>query len=311
MTNLDRPVWSVRTLLSALLIIGGLAVCPAHGEITVSPQSVTFNSMDEVAAVGVSSGGGPVVASHISGWSLLASGHRYDHMLNVETKDGVLSIRPSDKLEAGTYELAIETTDGSATVTVFAPLRSLKSVVEQKAEAMGITIPEAKARLGLQHTMGVGVIDLNLPPVYSVGQTLRLELPPADAADFSWLIDGEVVKQGKGANTFAYTFPDPGDYIVSVRQFGEGIKAEGSALVTVAVPPSVGVTAKRNQELRMHAPEGYDSYRWEIDGEYAGGEQILMHKFRGAGTYEVEARGSTTVSDSKEFGLVRYRVEVQ
>lgn len=132
----------------ALTTVLCLSATLSYGAVTAAPATVTFTSPQQSATIKLTKDGTPIPAKDIRSWQFLASGHDYKHMLSVEKMDGALKIAPSKTLEVGSYDLNIETAQGSVIVQVFAPLNDLPDIVEKTAALTGLSEKKSRRNWG-------------------------------------------------------------------------------------------------------------------------------------------------------------------
>jgi len=285
----------------------------AWAEVTVVPASVTFDALDQTASIEVMKDGRSLPGTDLRGWRLLASGHDYRHMFKFEKRGSILTLIPSESIEVGSYDLVIDTPHGSVTAKVYTPLRDLPDSLEKRAAAAGVSIDDLKKKLGLVSETIRETLSIELPPVYYQGQTLSLTMPLRLDRVYVWTMNGEVIKQGPGENHFAYTFKEPGEYVLVHYEQEDGIAvAVASAETTVAALPPVAWEVPQNVQFSLSGPAGYARYEWRIDGEPVSTEGTLTHTFRSPGQYTVECRASSPPGGPEEGFLIhRYDTTVK
>lgn len=196
----------------------------AWAAVTADPGSVTFNTPDQSQTVKLMNDGAPLPASEIQGYDLLVGDHTYEYMVSMEKHDGSVTIKPTDKLEVGSYRMVIHTTHGPVDVAVYSPLAEIESVLDKQAAALGIPVLELKERLGLTVPIRGGEkVTFTLAPVYYVGDKLLIETPCAADRSYEWRVNGKVVASGMGtaAAPLDYVFTTPG---VNVVEYNESAK---------------------------------------------------------------------------------------
>lgn len=305
---------SIRSFGAAAALVA-LAACAAtsHGAVTADPAEVTFVSPNQSFTLHLANNGTPVPAKDIQGWQLLASGHDYQHMIVVEKMDGGLIVTPSKTVELGSYDLNIETTQGSVAVRVFMPLSDVPDIVEKMTALTGLSEAKIKEKLGLSTTTGRNKITFSLPPVYYEGQTLELTLPAQPGAGHTcfWFMNGDAIAEGPDQHALAYTFEKPGEYLLTYLE----TVTENGALVLVAqarastsVVAFPGITAETTAGTAMEfsPPAGYRTFVWRIDGQEVSREPALKHTFLNPGTHVVECLASSPDQGPAE-GYLRVR----
>ena len=271
---------------AAALVFGVTAGAMA---LTATPGQIVFNSLDETKTVNLTQNGQPIAKGDINGWTLEVSSHDYDYMLDVEKKDGALSITPTDMLEIGKYSLVVNTDYGKANIVVQSPLSDLPDSLENRAADMGITAEELQHRLGesqlLYKDAETRVVS---PGVTYVGQAYPM--PPAEdpGVQRRYYIDGQIIEFPSEANTYDYWFEEPGLYDVGYQDLKENkvITAE-HGLVTVTEQPPLRYLGSAGSRVDLAGPEGYKDYTWHIDGKTVEAGEHLVHVFSEPGTYDV------------------------
>ena len=184
--------------MAGLIVELCLGVATSHGAVTADPANLTFVSPDQSFTIKLVNDGTPIPVADIRGWQFLASGHDYKHMIDVEKMNGGIKLSPSNTVELGSYDLNIETAQGSTVVRVLAPFSDVPNIVEQTKALTGLSDQKVAEKLGLTSATGRSDIRLDVPPVYYEGQTLELTMPSTtgDGHTCIWFINGEVVAEG-------------------------------------------------------------------------------------------------------------------
>ena len=298
------------------LMVLCLSATLSYGAVTADPAKATFTSPQQSATIKLTKDGAPIPAKDIRGWQFLASGHDYKHMLSVEKMDGALKIAPSKTLEVGSYDLNIETAQGSVIVQVFAPLSDLPDIVEKTAALTGLSEKEIEKKMGLVTATGREEIQIDLPPVYYEGQTLELTMPVKPGRAYAWFMNADLVAEGPEQNALTYTFKEPGEYVLT---YIETEKADGKTATvararahTRVVPvPGVPTEVAVNTETEFAPPPGYQKHVWRIDGQEVSTEPALKHTFRDPGVHTVECLASSpNEGPAQGFLRIRYNTTV-
>lgn len=280
---------SVHWIVAAMLAGALLLSAGAQAAVTADPERIRFDSQEDTATVQLRANGDPLPASAIRNTRLLASGHNYMHMLDCQAKDGKVLLKPTRELEAGSYDLVLDTRAGHVTIKIYAPLDKMRSVVDEAATATGISMEQARDKLGLTTTLPRVEVDIDLPPVYYEGQAVRLRMPQDANRTYEWGINGVVLKDGRGANTFTYVFPEPGSYVLSYVEKVDGKVAAAELAETTVVPvPAVAWEARAGQEFVLMGPAGYTAYVWTVDGKEVAKSREFAYTFAQPGHYTVE-----------------------
>lgn len=207
-----------RGFAMASLLVIGLFALPASitfGELICEPSSITFSDLNQEHYVKILSSGKSISGRCVKGWSFLADGHTYNHMIKLTPTDEGIKVRPV-QLEVGTYDLVLHTTAGKATLLVNAPLDKLPDSIESKAEKEGVDVVAMQRKLGLCTTTKRVNISIEISPRYYVGQSLCLKLDGNPEHDYVWKVNDKVIKEGKGQMQCSYTFEKEGNYKIEV-----------------------------------------------------------------------------------------------
>jgi len=298
--------------ICALMVLC-LSATLSYGAVTADPAKATFTSPQQSATIKLTKDGAPIPAKDIRGWQFLASGHDYKHMLSVEKMDGALKIAPSKTLEVGSYDLNIETAEGSVIVQVFAPLSDLPDIVEKTAALTGLSEKEIKLKMGLSTITRREEIKIDLPPVYYEGQTLELALPakPGAGRTCTWFMNGDLVAEGPEQNAVTYTFKAQGEYVLTyIATEKENDKtvivAFARANTRVVSVPAVSTEVAVGTEMEFAPPSGYQKHAWSIDGQMLSTEPALKHTFKDPGVHTVECLASAP-NEGPQQGFLRIR----
>jgi hypothetical protein len=290
----------VGRILPGALIVVMLGALPATA-VEVSPKTIEFEKIETSETISVVHNGQAVPASAIKSVKLWAGGHDYDHMIDVKKADGQVTVKPSELLEIGSYDLVIDTGQGKATVTVMAPLDKLYTSLESRADRLGITVDELKSRLGMTRQLGQEVVRLNLPKVYYVGQTLSVPMEQVEGRTYAWAVNGTAIQVGVGDARMNYTFTEPGIYdFTYVEKEGDRVVAAGFGATTVVAEPPVHSEVEQNTAQKFVAPIGYSHYVWRIDGKDVAQGDTLTYEFKERGSHVVSLHAHTPVSGNVE-----------
>ena len=299
------------------LMVLCLSATLSYGAVTADPATATFTAPQQSATIKLTKDGAPIPAKDILGWQLLASGHDYKHMLNVEKMDGALKITPSKTIEVGSYDLNIETAQGSVIVQVFSPLSDLPDIVEKTAALTGLSEKVIKEKMGLVTATGREEVQIDLPPVYYEGQTVELSMPVKAGRAYAWFMNGDLVAEGPERNAFTYTFKEPGEYVLN---YIETEKADGKTIAVararaytrVVTVPGVSTEVAVGTEIEFGPPPGYQKHVWRIDGQEVSTELALKHTFRDPGFHTVECLASSpNEGPAQGFLRIRYNTTVK
>ncbi len=289
-----------KPLTLTMLALALVAALPIQA-LQADPSVIEFQTMTEAKTVQLTNNGKPVPASAMGNIKLYAGGHDYHYMITVKKSDGAITVRPAEDMEIGSYDLVVETTEGNATLTMLAPLDNLSTSLESRSKRLGITVDELKVRLGLTQKIGNENVDLGIPSVYYIGQTLTIPMEKVDGRFYNWSVNGTTVQLGRGDAPMSYTFTEPGVYdFVYVEKEGDRIVTTGFAATTVVPEPSVYMQIDVEKKQKFVAPEGYAHYVWLVDGVKASQQKDFIHDFKGKGSHVVTLRAHTPLPGTLE-----------
>ena len=299
-----------RTIITTGLASGLLLLAQSGmAAVTATPSTVTFTNQEQSAEVSLSHNGQSVGAGTIGGVQFMATGSNYSHMIAVTAIPAGLRIAPTEFLEVGSYDLAVETSHGTVQVLVYAPLSDLRSILDEADGPGGARRQALREELGFSAETRRATVDIQLPPVYSVGQTLSLEMEHNPAREYIWAINGEIVQRGLGESSFKHTFTQTGDYILSYAEREDGATvARAEAVTRVGEPPALWHPVPRGTAPDFVAPEGYTEYRWYVDGELQGNSRSFSRNFEQPGQHIVTL--NAVMPDSPSY-MRRYRIVVE
>ena len=308
--------WRVRTvsslclvpLMAALLTV--LAAERAEA-VTATPSEVVIESPNASKIIRIEQGGEAVPADAIGECKLWAGNNDYDYMFTYEKQDGAVTLKPTGKLEIGSYRLVVDTEHGEAEVEVYAPLSDQENIVEKMAQAMGISVESARQRLGLTTEIPEASVSLDLPAVYYEGQTLSVAMPEREAVSYVWLVNGEPVAQGPDANELVYTFTETGSYVIAYHELRDDRVVTSTRAYTMVAPlPAMPWQTKTGRPLELQAPQGYDLYTWKTNGVYIGTGRTLRHTFENPGNYIVTCTARRTGPEARGYTEFRWSIGV-
>ncbi len=294
-------------IVSALAMI----LAPAALAVEANPGQIEIKTADQVVTIGVTHEGTPVPAASITSVKLYVDNHDYDHMITVEKKDGSVTIRPTEALELGHYDLAIKTGQGEVRVPVTALQAVADEGLEARAKRQGVTVDEIRAQLGISQSLGQERIDLNLSAVYYVGQSLKMKMDVRAGRTAMWMVNGAAVDAPGGA--LDYPFEQAGVYDVAyVEKEGERTVAVALATVNVVAEPAIPVAVKTGVVQTLVGPEGYGRYVWKLDGADVGKESSWKGAFETPGAHSVTVRAESPSAESAQsFRELTYAITVK
>jgi hypothetical protein len=304
-----------RTGCAVCVCLGSaLWAAQGHAAVVADPATATFTSPEQSATIALTRDGAPVPAKDIRGWRFMASEHDYKHMLSLEKTDGAVKIAPSKTMEAGSYDLNIDTAGGMVVVQVFAPLSDVPDAVQKRAAITGESETRIKERLGLSVSISREETQMELPRVYYEGQTLELTMPSNPANTSAWFVNGNLVAEGPGQNAVAHTFTEPGEYVLTYLETrtdgaNSAVVARATAHTRVVPVPVVQMEAAVNTETEFAPPPGYRKHAWRVDGKDVSTGQTLKATFRESGAHSVECM-ATAPEKGHEQGFLRLRYNI-
>lgn len=201
----------------------------AFSAVIADPTSVKISNPSQGVSINLTSSGKALPASAIRGYAFNVDNHTYEFMVKMDKRDGGVTITPTERAEVGTYDLTIKTTQGDVHVTVDMTMKEGEDTNAARANAAGVPIEQVDRPVGRE------TVTISAPGPYKAGDVLRLETPCPANRTYTWSVNGKAVKQGKGPEVFAYTFPEAGSYVVTYKDFEDGKpKATGTFTVSVS-----------------------------------------------------------------------------
>lgn len=299
----SHPACRAALVLTALF-------APAVMAVEAKPDRIEFTGFSESATVSVTHNGTPVSAGDIKSVKLYVDQHDYDHMITVSKADGAVTVQPTEALELGRYDLAINTSHGEVRVPVTALQEIADEGLEARAKRQGVTVDEIRAQLGISQSVGQDRVQLDLSKLYYVGQTLALNLNVKPPRTGAWTVNGESVASPGGA--LSYTFEQPGVYdFAYVEREGDRTVAVGLATVTAAAEPVVHVITKPGTKQALVGPAGYGRYAWKMDGTEVGTDASWTGTFASSGEHRVTVRADSPLPETAQaFREVTFVVTV-
>jgi hypothetical protein len=281
------------------LAVLAVAMAPVTMAVETLPNSIEIKTADQSVTIGVTHNGTPVSAANIRSVKLYVDKHDYDHMITVEKADGAITIRPTEALELGHYDLAINTAQGDVRIPVTALQGIADEGLEARAKRQGVTVDEIRAQLGISQSLGQERIELNLPSVYYVGQSLKIDMTPGAGRTGTWAVNGEPV--GSSGASLVYTFEAAGIYDFAYVEKEDG-RTVGVALDTVNVvaEPAIPVSVNAGVKQSLVGPDGYGKYTWKLDDIESGTGPTWVGAFEGPGTHRVTVRAEMPLADSSQ-----------
>lgn len=271
-------------MLLNLRVMCSLLLVTAYGsfsfaEITATPSTLVFRNISEVKTVTLAADGEAIPATAVSSWRLLVDQRDYSHMVTVKPSEAGVRIQPSGTAEVGSYQLILDADKGDVAVSVFMPLSDLKSSMELLAKRMDISLEEIQRQTGFTQRLGREKIDMNLLPVYYLGQRILIDMPDVENRTSKWKINGAMVQEGADAQRLDYVAASTGPLLVVYEEWNDNVKvAAASGLTEVAREPALYQEIAQNTKITLKAPPGFDAYVWLLDGVQAetGDEYTLL-----------------------------------
>lgn len=289
------------------------AFCAAEAQPTAEPSSLTFNSSSERQLVRLSLDGQPLAPEAVRGWTLLAGEGSYTHMVSISlTREGLL-IGPSATVEVGSYLLVINTDHGPVHLDIKTPLTQHKSVLETRAEELGVSIDIVREQLGFSQRFERQNVELRLPPTYYVGDMLEVEMPQYDTVRCVWKVNGVSILEGVGQSTLRHLLTVPGSLEVLYEEWKDStLLASARANAQVLQVPAMQLSVQTNTIVTFNGPPDYAVYSWYVDNELCCHEQTIKHVFYNEGTAHVLCVCTQPQKDGlKEYREIVYLVNVE
>lgn len=311
MERVQRPAtWSSHLLIAATAAL--LALAPTARALETSPAEIEFKNVTEGATLTLTHEGTPVPAGAIQAVKLLVGAHDYDHMIRVEKADGHITVHPTEQLQLGAYDLAIATTHGAIKVPVRALLGIVDASLEARAARRGVSVEAVKAQLGISQKLRRERIELKLPALYYLGQSLEISMPIPEGRKAMWWVNGEEIAP-KDDGSFRYVFELAGVYDFGyVEKLDGAVVAIGLGTVQVVPEPPIAVSTAVGAALTLRAPEGYSRYEWMCDKAEAGSDAASTVTFDTPGTHVVTTRASEPQPGTAQaFRVITYTVTVE
>ncbi len=298
--------------LLMILAILAAACCAGAATMTTDPEKVVFDSTKGSAIVKVLADGAGVPVAQIRGFHLMVGNSDYSHMFRFSKSDGTITVTPSPTVEVGSYDLRIDTAHGDAWLKVYAPLGENQTSLQALAQKLNMSVDELKRQAGMSKEIGRSGVQFTLPPVYTVGRTLTMDMGTAADVKARWQVDGETVAEGPGAGNLAYLFKEAGPHLFTYTEFsGDTVSAQVSAVVEGAEKPASDVSVEAGTTLTLEALPGYGQHTWTMDGQPAGTAAKLILKRAAPGDVLVTVLSEKPAAGRPgEFDKTVYRVRV-
>jgi len=306
----DSRKFSTYSAIALATALGLLAALPSAA-LEARPSRVEIKAVEDTVSIALTHGGQPVPASGVSSVKFYVENHAYDHMITVSKADGQITIRPTEALELGVYDLRIKTSAGEAVVEVISLQGIAVAGLEARARRQGVTVEEIKAQLGISQTLGRETIDLHLPQSFFVGQTVTVPMTPGPGRTGEWRVNGELVAS-EGA-TLSHVLEHAGAYdLAYVEREGGDAVAFGLGTLVVAYEPPVDVALAAGTKTTLHGPAGYTKYEWTTNGVASGTAASWGGAFESPGIYRVRVRASGPEDPgSQAFRVITFEVTVK
>lgn len=297
--------------LTACLVAGA-----AYGQVTATPNSVTFSSLSDTATIRIADGGTPLPASSVYGARVMVDDSNYSHQFRLtvgQTGEALVTIAPDPVYcEKGSFVLEIPTTRGIARVEVLTPLDELATSVENRASAMGIAPGELERMLTLPKEPLPAYYRVTLPDSVPLGHTFTLPGPADAGTARTWSVNGMLVP-GQTDMSLKVVMTQPGPTVIAFQDAKDGkITAAWRGTLYVKSEDAVNATANVRQPVILNGPEGYNQYTWVRDGAVVSTSRQVTAKYDLPGTYELQMTASGPESDAMlSFRSLTYRIEVK
>lgn len=290
-----------------------LVAATASAQLEASPSSLVFERKDIAVDLEIRYNDEPMDSAALLDHELFVNGNTYKEMLAVTGRPGGVTIRPTESLEIGSYELELDTVHGYLRLPIYAPLTAMESSLESRASALGISVDELKERMGQTTRLERGGIQLNVSPVYYVGQLLHIPLKPEANRRYQWFVNDTPLSAPRPDAALKYVFETPGDYFFRVQESNsEGVvTAQASTLVQAAFLPAVMIETIPNRNLILRGANDYQVHNWSLNGKPNGTGLEWTHTFSAPGQYQVECVSRRPNSGViGKFHVQRYTIRV-
>jgi hypothetical protein len=279
--------------------------------VAASPDTVIIDDKQKAVQINLTYNGEPIPARDILGYELYVEKNTYAEFLSFSKSDGVVTIKPTESLQIGTYDLVITTRRGPARVSVAAPLKDMPSSLENRAAAQGVTVDELKEAMGVGPQVVRSNVQLSIPPQHYVGQVINLQMPADRGVQHVWKVNGNIIAHPTPGQ-LSYTFPSPGTYVFEMTELSPSgqVLSTGTATTEVIATQAQETTITPNTRLTLHGPDGYSSYAWTMDGQPAGNEKSFQNMFRKVGAHVVQVTATGKPGDPAAATTVTYNVNV-
>lgn len=276
------------------------AATPVMAAVTAAPGAITFSNLTESFDIHLRDGDSPLPSDAVRGATVRIGENTYTHQFNIKRSTSgpaVITLSPNpEHVQVGTFTLIVSTTRGEARVAVNTPLDQLPDMLENRAKALGVTVDDLRAQLGLSHNGPRENAKVTLPEYFYEGHVFTLNMPEAANHDFVWKVNGTVVLEGKGKNTLQHVFASPGDYRIELEErLGAGVVTSWSGVQKVTASPAMEWTVRAKSPFYLEGVHGFRKHTWKIDGEELGEGQTLKWTFREPGVYTIEVKSSEPV----------------
>jgi hypothetical protein len=184
------------------------------GTLMAVPAEIHFDSTHGAAQVGLFFDETPAKAANITKAAFLLKGYMFE-VTKAKVDPGMVTVATNpNTVEDGSYTLEIVAGGQTINVEVYVNLNSGVPVSERT---------ELPARMEFDKS-------------YKKGATLEYKLEGPLDAEYTWTVNGKVVKQGPGEIKLTYTFDEIGPQIIRVSMKVPGGKAYESVGKTEVVP---------------------------------------------------------------------------
>ncbi len=281
------PSKSVSPLLVLTLMF--LLTAPfATAQPVAQPCELLFHHESDRTLVRLSVNGQPLPPNAILDWVLLAGERSYTHMISVTQAPEGLLIGPSATAEVGSYLLVVNTTYGPVHISIKTPLSKHKSIIETKADALGVGTEVIREQLGVSQRIRRENISLNLLPTYYTGDMLEIDLPRSNASPCVWKINGMCILEGQGQYKLRHPLTVPGPLEVVYEEWdGSTRLASAKGRTQVLKKPAIQFESAVNATTVFRGPANYGNYSWYVENDLCCHQSSIQRVFDTPGVYHV------------------------
>ena len=288
----------------------------AAANVVVAPDRIVFNDAFDSKTLNVTVDGKPADLGAFENMPVMSEdGFEYKNIFRIEEKNGGLRITPTQSLQNGVYFLNLKRGEQTTRVPLFVSITRPQSTQEADttAETPAVEDPVQQQTSPENPYPDATVIELPIPEVMYQGETLTVPITTPAGRQWSWMVNGDVVRDGFGEHTFEFVFQTPGTYTVTyVEQEDDTIIGYGSRNVLVIGEGPRVINVQAGEPITLTGPEGFGQYEWTVDGVVQSQQIGLQWTFTAPGLHEIRMTARTLRPDQGDVYQQRtYQVAVQ